>query len=109
MRKIRLAELAHGRSGDKGDVCNIGLVAYDDEKYEIMKRYVTAERIKEYFGDLITGPVYRYELPNIRALNFVCHGALDGGATQSLRTDHLGKAMYAMALRMEIEVDDEQA
>jgi hypothetical protein len=101
--KRRVWELAHGRSGDKGDVCNMGLVARDPKDFDALRREVTAERVKAHFGDLIKGPVERYELPNIHALNFVCRGALDGGGTMSLRSDHLGKTMYAWLLRMEIE------
>jgi hypothetical protein len=98
----RVWDLAHGRSGDKGDVCNIGLIARSPEAYETLCREVTAERVKAHFGDLIKGAVERYELPNIRALNFVCRGALNGGGTLSLRSDHLGKVMYTWLLRMEI-------
>jgi hypothetical protein len=100
---MRVAELAHGRSGDKGDTCNVGLVAYDDDGFAVLQREVTAERVREHFGDLVRGTVTRYELPNIRALNFVLTGALDGGGTMSLRSDHLGKVMYAWLLRMEIQ------
>ena len=96
---MRVAELAHGRSGDKGDTCNVGLVAYDDDGFAVLQREVTAERVREHFGDLVRGTVTRYELPNIRALNFVLTGALDGGGTMSLRSDHLGKVMYAWLLR----------
>ena len=100
---MRVAELAHGRSGDKGDTCNVGLVAYDDAGFALLQREVTSERVREHFGDLVRGTVTRYELPNIRALNFVLTGALDGGGTMSLRSDHLGKVMYAWLLRMEIQ------
>lgn len=99
----RVWDLAHGRSGDKGDVCNIGLIARSPQAYDTLCREVTAERVKAHFGDLIKGAVERYELPNIRALNFVCRGALNGGGTLSLRSDHLGKVMYTWLLRMEIE------
>jgi len=99
----RIWDLAHGRSGDKGDVCNMGLIARNAEGWDVLKREVTAERVKAHFGDLIKGEVTRYELPNIRALNFVCRGALDGGGTLSLRSDHLGKVMYTWLLRMEID------
>lgn len=101
--KRRVWDLAHGRSGDKGDVCNMGLIARSAEAWEVLKREVTAERVKAHFGDLIKGEVTRYELPNIHALNFVCRGALDGGGTLSLRSDHLGKVMYTWLLRMEID------
>lgn len=99
----RVWDLAHGRSGDKGDVCNIGLIARSAPAYETLCREVTAERVKAHFGDMIKGAVERYELPNIHALNFVCRGALNGGGTLSLRSDHLGKVMYTWLLRMEIE------
>ena len=100
---MRVADLAHGRSGDKGDTCNVGLVAYDDDGFAVLQREVTAERVREHFGDLVRGTVTRYELPNIRALNFVLTGALDGGGTMSLRSDHLGKVMYAWLLRLDLD------
>src|SRR5438874_1055451 len=100
---MRVVDLAHGRSGDKGDTCNVGLVAYDDDGYALLKREVTADRVKEHFGDLVRGTVTRYELPGIKALNFVLTNALDGGGTMSLRSDHLGKVMYAWLLRMDID------
>lgn len=102
---LRVWDLAHGRSGDKGDICNIGLIARSDDAYKRLCRQVTAERLKDHFGALIKGEIDRYELPNINALNFVCKGALDGGGTLSLRSDHLGKVMYTWLLRMEL--DDE--
>jgi hypothetical protein len=102
---LRVWDLAHGRSGDKGDICNIGLIARSDEAYKTLCHQVTSERLQAHFGELIKGGVDRYELPNINALNFVCKGALDGGGTLSLRSDHLGKVMYTWLLRMEL--DDE--
>ena len=75
----------------------------DADGYEVLRRHLTAERVKEHFGGLVRGDVERYELPNILALNFVLRGGLDGGATVSLRSDHLGKTMYAWLLRMEID------
>jgi hypothetical protein len=101
----RVFDLAHGRSGDKGDVCNVGLVARSPEAYEILRRELSTERVKAHFGELVTGEVERYELPNVHCLNFVCRGALNGGGTMSLRSDHLGKVMYAWLLRMEIDTD----
>ena len=105
MARVRIVELAHGRSGDKGDICNVGLVANDEASWALLRREVTAERVKAHFGDLVRGEVRRYELPNVCALNFVCQGALNGGGTMSLRSDHLGKVMYTWLLRMEIEAD----
>ena len=99
---MRVVDVAHGRSGDKGDICNVGLVAYDEAGYGVLRRQVTEERVAEHFGDLVKGTVTRYELPGIMALNFVLTGALDGGGTLSLRSDHLGKVMYAWLLRMDL-------
>jgi hypothetical protein len=99
---MRVFDLAHGRSGDKGDICNVGLIARDDRAFAILRRQVTEQRVKDHFGGLVTGEVRRYEMPNIRALNFVLHGALNGGGTQSLRSDALGKVLYAWLLRMEL-------
>jgi len=106
MRKVKLVEIAHARSGDKGDICNVGLIALDQEGYAILKEKVTVARVKEHFRDLVKGKVIRYELPNILALNFVMHGALGGGGARSLRVDSLGKTMAGALLRMEIELDD---
>lgn len=99
---MRVWDIAHGRSGDKGDVCNIGVIARSPDKWDTLRREVTEDRVRAHFGDLIKGSITRYELPNIHALNFVCRGALDGGGTLSLRSDHLGKVMYTWLLRMEI-------
>jgi hypothetical protein len=100
---MRVADLAHGRSGDKGDTCNVGIVAYDDEGYAVLRARLTEERVKEHYGDLVKGTVTRYEIPGIRALNFVLTRALDGGGTMSLRSDHLGKVMYAWLLRLDLD------
>ena len=109
MTRVRLVQLAHARSGDKGDSANIGVVAYDETLYPLLVEQVSAERVKEHFGTWVTGPVTRYELPNLCALNFVLRGALDGGGTVSLRTDAQGKVLSAALLRMEIEVPDDVA
>jgi hypothetical protein len=100
---IRVWDLAHGRSGDKGDVCNVGIVARGPEEFETLRAVLTPEVVKERFGALVTGEVKRYEMPRIHCLNFVLEGGLDGGGTMSLRTDALGKVMYAWLLRMEID------
>ncbi|HYZ85849.1 MAG TPA: hypothetical protein VE621_15670 [Bryobacteraceae bacterium] len=106
--KIALSQIAHGRSGDKGDVSNIGIIARRDAFYRILLREVTAERVKAHFGDFVRGEVVRYELPNLGALNFLMYGALGGGGTLSLRTDAQGKTLSAALLRMEIEADDSE-
>lgn len=102
--KVRLADVAHTRSGDKGDTCNIGVIARDQRYYPALVREVTAERVKAHFGLLVRGEVERFELPNLGALNFLLHGALGGGGTVSLRTDAQGKTFGAALLSLEIEV-----
>ena len=103
MRK-QLVELAHARSGDKGDIANIALFAPDQSIYDLFVREVTGERVRKHFEGIVTGKVERYEVPNVLALNFVLHGALNGGASRSLRSDALGKSLSSALLRMEIEV-----
>jgi hypothetical protein len=101
--KILLLELAHARSGDKGDTANVGLIARKPEYYPHLVRYVTAARVARHFKDMITGSVERFELPNLGALNFLLHGALDGGGTISLKTDAQGKVFSTALLRMLVE------
>ena len=102
--KVPLSRLAHARSGDKGDVSNVGVIASNPRCYPVLLREVTADRVKRHFGPLVQGRVERYELPNLHALNFVMEQALDGGGTISLRTDAQGKTHGAALLMMEIEV-----
>jgi hypothetical protein len=103
--KVKLAELAHTRSGDKGDTANIGVIAWREGDYPILEREVTAERVKAFFGAVVKGEVERFELPNLGALNFLLHEALGGGGTVSLRVDAQGKTLGAALLRMEVETD----
>src|SRR5262245_5227830 len=98
-----LANIASARSGDKGDICNIALFVENQPSYEHVRREVTAERVKTHFGGLVRVRVRRFELRQLLAFNFVLEGALDGGATRSLRLDALGKTMGAALLRLEIE------
>jgi len=102
-RSIQLRYLAHARSGDKGDTANVGLIALDPEYYPILRREVTTARVSRHFKGMVTG-VERFELPNLNALNFLLHGALDGGGTISLKTDAQGKVYSTALLRMEIPV-----
>lgn len=97
----RLYDLAIGRSGDKGDIANISIIARDSEAYAEIKAKLSAERVKAYLAKLVKGDVIRYELDNIEALNFVCYQALDGGGTRSLRIDPLGKSLAGALLYME--------
>jgi hypothetical protein len=103
-KTVLLLELAHARSGDKGDTANIGLIARKPEYYPLLVEQVTAARVARHFQGMIEGPVQRYELPNLHALNFLLHGALDGGGTISLKTDAQGKVLSTALLRMTIEV-----
>ncbi len=104
MARVRLRSIAHARSGDKGDRSNIGLIALKPDYYPILVEQVTASRVKEHFREICRGRVERYEIPNLNALNFVLHEALDGGGTLSLRTDAQGKTYSAALLRMEIDM-----
>ena len=102
-RTVQLRYLAHGRSGDKGDTANVGLIALKPEYYPILQKEVTAARVARHFKGMITD-VDRFELPNLNALNFLLHGALDGGGTISLKTDAQGKVYSTALLRMEVPV-----
>jgi hypothetical protein len=106
--KVSLLDLAHARSGDKGDTANVGVIALKDEYYPLLVREVTAERVKEHFGEMVKGKVERFELPNLGALNFLLHEALGGGGTLSLMTDAQGKTMSTALLRMFIEIPDDE-
>ena len=101
--KTQLVRLAHARSGDKGDKANIALFAQDRAIYDLLVREVTAERVRAHFAGIVYGRVERFEVPNILALNFVLHEALNGGASRSLRSDTLGKSLSSALLKMEIE------
>jgi hypothetical protein len=96
----RLYDIAYGRAGDKGDIANISVIARSSEAYQDIKARLTADRVKSHLGDLVHGTVIRYEMDNIEALNFVCHQALDGGGTRSLRIDPLGKSLAGALLYM---------
>ena len=103
MPRIQLRWLAHARSGDKGDTANVGLIALDLAWYPLLVKQVTRARVARHFKGMVKG-VDRFELPNLHALNFLLHGALDGGGTISLKTDAQGKVYSTALLRMEIEV-----
>jgi hypothetical protein len=107
--KVRLADIAHARSGDKGDTANVGVIALEPRWYQVLEEFVTRNRVAEHFRGMIEGAVDRYELPNLNALNFLLHGALDGGGTLSLKTDAQGKVYSTALLRMVIDVPDAEA
>ena len=102
--KIKLRDIAHGRSGDKGDAANIGIIANDEKGYEIIEKYLTSEKVKKHFEGICLGKVERFEMPNIRALNFILHNTLGGGGTVSLKHDAQGKTLAAALLRIELDV-----
>jgi hypothetical protein len=106
---VRLLDIAHARSGDKGDTANVGVIALEPRWYPALEKFVTQKRVADHFRGMIEGDVDRYELPNLNALNFLLHGALDGGGTLSLKTDAQGKVYSTALLRMIIDVPDAEA
>ena len=109
MRTVRLFALAHARSGDKGDTVNVGVIARRPEFYPLLRERLTRARVRNHFEGLVHGKVERFELPNLNALNFLLHGALDGGGTMSLMTDAQGKTFSTAMLRMKLRVPDDIA
>ena len=107
--KLRLVDVAHARSGDKGDTANVGVIALDRRWYPLLAKHLTLDRVRDHFRGVIAGGVERYELPNLGALNFLLHGALDGGGTLSLKTDAQGKVYSTAMLRMVLDVPDAEA
>jgi hypothetical protein len=107
--RIQLKDLAHARSGDKGDTANIGLIALRPEYYPLLEQKVTAEAVKRHFGKIVKGKVERFELPHLNALNYLLHESLGGGGTLSLMTDAQGKTFSTALLRMWIELSEEEA
>jgi hypothetical protein len=107
--KVRLVDIAHARSGDKGDTANVGVIALEPRWYDVLRQFVTRDRVVQHFSGVIEGGVERFELPNLNALNFLLHGALDGGGTLSLKTDAQGKVYSTALLRMVIDVPDADA
>ena len=106
MAEIYLKEIAHGRSGDKGDTSNVCVYASEPKYYEIIRREVTVDKVREYFGDMVKGEIVRYEVPTLQGFNFVMKHALGGGATLSLRLDTLGKSMGSAFMRMKIHIEE---
>lgn len=107
--RVRLVDIAHARSGDKGDTANVGVVAMRAEYYPLLARELTRDRVASHFAGLIEGGVDRFELPNLSALNFLLHGALGGGGTLSLKTDAQGKVFSTALLRMVLDIPEEEA
>jgi hypothetical protein len=105
--RVKLARVAHARSGDKGDASNVGLIADTPELYRALAEQVTAERVKRHFQRVCRGPVERFEVPNLNAYNFILHDSLGGGGTESLINDAQGKTHAQGLLEMEVEVPAE--
>jgi hypothetical protein len=106
-KRIRLIEIAHARSGDKGDAGNVGVIAREDRFYPVLVQELTPEVVKKHFEGICLGDVDRYELPNIGALNFILHNTLGGGGTVSLKNDAQGKTLSSAMLRLEIDIDEQ--
>ena len=107
MPSVHLGELAYVRSGDKGDISNVGIMAFNRENYEILREQVTSEKVKNHYKELVKGKIEVYPMQNINSLQVVMHNALGGGATKTLRWDETGKSMCLGMLSMEIEVDEQ--
>jgi hypothetical protein len=106
---MKLGEIAHSRTGDKGNTSNISVIAYDERNYPLIERFVTAERVKTHFSEIVRGDVLRYELPQLGALNFVLKGALGGGVTRSLALDAHGKSLSSALLDLDLPDEEKPA
>jgi hypothetical protein len=107
LKRVPLYAMAHGRSGDKGDGSNVGVLAYDERGYEILREWLTTERVRAHFDGIAFGHVERYEMPNLLGLNFILHDSLGGGGSASLKNDAQGKTHAMALLRIEVEVPDD--
>ncbi len=99
---MKLLNIAHARSGDKGDTSNIAVIAYSQQGFELLEQFLTPDRVRHHLGRYVLGEVRRYVLPHLRACNFVLSGALGGGVTRSLRLDTHGKGLAAQLLMIEV-------
>ena len=99
---MKLREIAHSRTGDKGNTSNISVIAYDPKNFPLLEKYVTADKVKEFFSEIVQGDVVRYALPKIGALNFVMYKALGGGVTRTLALDIHGKSLSSAIMNLEI-------
>ena len=106
MKRVKLREVAHARSGEKGNHSNISLIAYDESDYDILRDQVTVEAVRRLYGPITKGKMTRYEAPAIGALNFVLEDVLEGGRSRTLAFDESGKALSSLMLTMDVEVPD---
>lgn len=102
--RIRLEDIAHARSGDKGDGSNVGVIAYTESGYELLRQVLTVERVQHHFSTICKGGVERFEVPNLKAINFILHDSLGGGGSESVKTDAQGKTHGQALLRMDIDL-----
>ncbi len=102
--RIRLEDIAHARSGDKGDGSNVGIIAYTEAGYRLLQRELTTHRVKDHFSTICKGSIERFEVPNLKALNFILHDSLGGGGSESVKTDAQGKTHGQALLRMELDL-----
>ena len=100
---MKLFDIAHSRAGDKGNTLMLSLIPYNEQDYEMLRLYITAEKVKAHLKEIVAGEIIRYELPNLSSLLFVCHNALSGGVTTSLTLDTHGKSLSYALLEMEVE------
>lgn len=107
MARVKLFDIAISRSGDKGDGSNVGIRANTQAIYEFLERELTTDRVKAHFREICMGEVERYELPNLRSLNFILNDSLGGGGTETQKTDAQGKVHGLALLHMEMDVPDE--
>jgi hypothetical protein len=107
LKRIPLYAMAHARSGDKGDGSNVGVLAYDERGYELLRAYLTPERVRKHFRGIVLGDVERFELPNLLGLNFLLHDSLGGSGSASLKNDAQGKTHAMALLRMDVDVPDD--
>ena len=108
MARIQLKDVVYARSGDKGDISNIAVIAKEPRFYPLLQKHLTAERVKDFFGEMVKGRVDRYEVSTLHAMNFVLRNSLGGGATRSLRSDFTGKTLCQAVLRIVLEVDERE-
>jgi len=104
MTRVRLEDIAHARSGDKGDGSNVGIIAYTEAGFRLLQRELTTARVKHHFSSICKGGVDRFEVPNLKAINFILHDSLGGGGSESVKTDAQGKTHGQALLRMELDL-----
>jgi hypothetical protein len=104
MTRIRLEDIAHARSGDKGDGSNVGIIAYTEAGFQLLRRELTIDHVKNHFSTICKGSVERFEVPNLWAINFILHDSLGGGGSESVKTDAQGKTHGQALLRMELDL-----